>query len=186
MTNSMCVRHARPGDVPALVAISAQVQAKLTASGSQQEFGPLPVALVAAHVAAQTAYALESGAGRILGGVLVPPATGASYPALRCWGLADLPGATFFLEKLMIAPEEQGHGLGATLLQGVRSRLLVAPHDTIVLDCWVGNDPLRAFYARAGFHLYGAFPAGTPLGAFTVAVFTSRPIRQPGERGAGE
>ncbi|MGH2517968.1 MAG: GNAT family N-acetyltransferase [Ktedonobacterales bacterium] len=182
----MRIRHAIPGDIPAIVAISARVQAKLTASGSLQQFGPLPVERVAAHVTAKTAYVLDSGAGHILGGVFVAPATSESHPVMRGWGLADHPGATYFLEKLMIEPEEQGHSLGYLLLEGARSLVLAAPGDTIILDCWAGNDTLRAFYTRAGFHLHGIFPAGTPPGAFAVAVFTHCLEHAPNEREHGE
>jgi GNAT superfamily N-acetyltransferase len=170
----MRVRHATRDDIAAIVSMAERVQAKLTAAGSLQVFGPLPVALVAAHVAAATAYVLgDDRDGRLLGGVFVAPVTGASHPALRRWGLAELAGTTYFLEKLMIEPGEQGHGLGYALLAGVGSLVLAGPDDTIVLDCWSGNDTLRAFYARAGFHLHGVFPAGTPANAFEVAVFLS-------------
>lgn len=178
----MHVRHATPDDIHAFAAMSARVQAKLTASGSLQEFGPLPVEVVAARVESGTAYVLDGGAGQILGGVFVAPVTDETESKMQLWGLAgllDLPGTTYFLEKLMIEPGEQGHGLGYALLDGVKVMVLAAPGDTIVLDCWAGNDTLRAFYTRAGFHLHGVFPAGTPLGTFEVAVFTFR-------RNAGE
>lgn len=180
----MHVRYATGDDVPAIVAMSRRVQAALTAAGSLQEFGPIPVAVVAAHVAAGTAYVLVD-AGRILGGVFVAPATGTSHPAICRWGLEGVPGATFFLEKLMIEPDEQRHGLGYLLLDGVKSLVLAASGDTIVLDCWAGSDKLRAFYIRAGFHLHGVYPAGTPSHVFEVAVFTHRreAVKGAGERG---
>ena len=169
----MRVQHATGDDIPVFVAMSRRVQAALTASGSLQEFGPIPDGVVAAHVAAGTAYVLAD-AGRILGGVFVAPATSASYPIIRQWGLDELPGATFYLNKLMIEPDEQHRGLGYLLLDGVEALVLTAPCDTIVLDCWAGNDKLRAFYTRAGFHLHGVFPAGTPAHPFQVAVFIYR------------
>ncbi len=70
----MNVRHADGDDVSAIVAMSRHVQEALTASGSLQEFGPIPVAVVAAHVATSSAYVLVD-AERILGGVFVAPAT---------------------------------------------------------------------------------------------------------------
>lgn len=169
----MLVRHAVGEDVAAIVTMSRRVQAALTASGRLQEFGPIPDGVVAAHVAAGTAYVLAD-AGRILGGVFVAPATGTSHPIVRQWGLDELPGTTFFLNKLMIDPDEQRRGLGYLLLDGVKALVLTAPGDAIVLDCWAGNDKLRAFYTRAGFHLHGVFPAGTPAHPFEVAVFIYR------------
>jgi len=180
----MHVRHATPDDIHTIAAMSTRVQAKLTASGSLQEFGPLPVDVVAARVAAGTAYVLDGGAGQILGGVFVAPITDETESKMRLWGLAELPGTIFFLEKLMIEPGEQGYGLGYALLDGIKLLVLAAPDDTIVLDCWAGNDTLRAFYTRAGFHLHGVFPAGTPLGTFEVAVFVYR-RRAENEESAG-
>ena len=169
----MHVRHATHGDIRVIAEMSARVQAALTASGSLQAFGPIPVAVVAAHVAAGTAYVLDDDM-RTLGGVFLAPGAGESHPALRRWGLDRLPGTTYFLEKLMIEPDEQRRRLGYALLSGVRSLVLKTPHDTIVLDCWAGNGKLRAFYSRAGFHLHGVFPAGAPPHTYDVAVFTSR------------
>lgn len=178
----MRVRQAMGGDVETVVAMSARVQANLTKVGSRQEFGPLPVEVVAARVAAEMVYILEDDGGRILGGVFVTPVTDETRRVIRRWGLAGLPGTTFFLEKLMIEPGEQGRSLGYALLEGVASLVLAGPDDTIVLDCWAGNETLRTFYTRAGFHLHGVFPAGLALGAFEVAVFTFR--RQAGEPGS--
>lgn len=180
----MQVRHATKDDVATMAEVSARVQAKLTASGSLQEFGPLPVKVVAERVVAGTAYVLDGGAGHIFGGVFVAPVTDETRPKMHLWDLAELleqPGTTYFLEKLMIEPGEQGNGLGYTLLDGIKSLILAAPDDTIVLDCWAGNDTLRTFYTRAGFHLHGVYPAATPLGAFEVAVFTYR--RNEGDEG---
>ncbi|MDQ2904202.1 MAG: GNAT family N-acetyltransferase [Chloroflexota bacterium] len=167
----MHVRQAEAGDIDYIVDLSRCVQEKLSASGSLQEIGPIPRDTVAAHVSAGTAHILEA-APRRLGSVFVAPDTLTSSPRLARWQLTDPHLAYWYLEKLMIDPAEQGHGLGYTFLDGIRA--YVASHkqlSCIVLDCWAGNDNLRAFYTRAGFALHGVFRAP---GGFDVAVFTYR------------
>jgi GNAT superfamily N-acetyltransferase len=83
------------------------------------------------------------------------------------WSLDIMTGPVWFLSKLMIDPARQGSGLGYSLLEGVQADVARRGAGAIVLDCWAGNDTLRAFYSRAGFTLYGVFPAG----GFEVAVF---------------
>ncbi|MDQ2714596.1 MAG: GNAT family N-acetyltransferase [Chloroflexota bacterium] len=167
----MRVCQAEAGDIDYIVDLSRRVQEKLTALGSLQKIGPIARAMVAAHVSAGSAHILEAAARR-LGSVFVAPTTPASSPRLARWGLSDPHLAYWFLEKLMIEPAKQGHGLGYTLLDGIRA--YVASHkqpSCIVLDCWAGNDTLRAFYTRAGFALQGVFRA---TGGFEIAVFTYR------------
>lgn len=163
------VRRATPADVDWIVALSARVQTALTASGSLQQIGPLPRAMVESAVQAQNAFLLEDPSGG-LGSVLVDPA--AAYPALplAAWGLDALPAPHWYLHALMLEPSQQGKGLGKRLLDGVRERVVPGQHGTIILDCWAGNHKLRDFYQRAGFLLHGVFP--TSLG-FGVAVFIS-------------
>jgi RimJ/RimL family protein N-acetyltransferase len=38
---------------------------------------------------------------------------------------------------------------------------------TILLDCWAGNEKLRAFYEKSGFKLLGEFPEND----YEIAVF---------------
>jgi GNAT superfamily N-acetyltransferase len=189
------VRRASPADVDWIVGLSARVQAALTASGSLQQIGPLPRAMVESAVQAGNAFLLEvrppqtedgfqlggrpfqakvgfqieAPAGRV-GSVLVDPA--ATYPALPLaeWGLDALPPPHWYLHALMLEPSYQGRGLGKPFLDGVQDRVVPNRHGTIILDCWAGNHKLRDFYHRAGFRLHGVFP--TPLG-FDVAVFVS-------------
>ncbi len=170
----MRVRQAEAGDIDYIVDLSRHVQEKLTASGSLQVIGPVARVTVASHVSAGTAHILEA-APRRLGSVFVAPDMLVSSPRLARWQLTDPHLAYWFLEKLMIEPAEQGHGLGYTLLDGIKAH--VASHEQpscIVLDCWAGNDNLRAFYTRAGFTLQGVFRA---TGGYDLAVFTYRQER---------
>jgi len=156
----MHVRPAEPPDIAAIVDLSRRVQERLTASGSLQEFGPIPTETVAAHVAAGTAHVLERDEG-IIGGVFLEPEATPVTPRLRAmlagWGLNTDGTPLWFLQKLMVAPEERGAGLGLTLLDAAREHVRSHDGGAIVLDCWAGNDKLRAFYTDAGFHLHGVF-----------------------------
>ncbi|MGH2586146.1 MAG: GNAT family N-acetyltransferase [Dehalococcoidia bacterium] len=166
----MGVRPAEPHDIAAIVDLSRRVQERLTASGSLQEFGPIPTETVAAHVAAGTAHVLERD-NRLIGGVFLEPAATPVTPGLTAmlagWGVSTDGASLWFLQKLMVAPGERGAGLGLTLLDAAQKHVRSHDGGTIVLDCWAGNDKLRAFYADAGFHPHGVFPEK----GYEVAVF---------------
>lgn len=169
---SPCLRVAHVRDLPAIAAMSQAVQDRLAASGSLQQFGPIPMGTIAAHIAARTAHVLDAG-GPTIGSVFVECDETAVTPDLaaifRTLELAHTGGPRWWLQKLMVAPERQGGRLGLLLLDGVK--LYVAAHGggTILLDCWAGNAKLRDFYARAGFRLHGEFHFD---GGFDVAAFT--------------
>ncbi len=151
-----------------VVELSARVQAALTATGSLQKIGPLPVEDVVASIRGNHTYLLAAGE-KLLGCAFVdPPAD----PVLLVsqWKLHSCPGPLWYLHSLMLEPAEQGKGLGLFFLEGIK-RLVAPASGTIVLDCWAGNSKLRAFYQQAGFTFHGVFPAGD----FEVAVFFSLP-----------
>jgi GNAT superfamily N-acetyltransferase len=168
---AMRVRPATSGDEAAIVALSASVQARLTASGSLQQFGPIPAATVAAHVAAGSSLVLDDGAA-LLGGVFIEPEFAPATPDLpSIFAKLSLPAAAaprWWLQKLMIAPERQGGGLGVLLLNAAKERVAGCGGGTIMLDCWAGNTKLRAFYSAAGFRFHGEFIEED----FAVAAFT--------------
>lgn len=165
------VRLATGDEIDAIVALSARVQQRLTASGSLQEFGPIPGEVVAAHVAAGAALALIDG-GVLIGGVFVEPDFAPVTPRLEAtFARLDLPPngmPRWYLQKLMVAPERQGGALGNLLLDAAKQRVRERGGGLLALDCWAGNTKLRAFYSAAGFHLHGEFAAA----GYDVAAFT--------------
>jgi GNAT superfamily N-acetyltransferase len=172
----MLVRPAVTDEIDAMVALSRRVQEKLTASGSLQQFGPIPRASVADYVARGCALVLvEAAAGELLGGVFIEPEFApVSSQIARVFNELDLPAVhspRWWLQKLMIAPERQGGGLGNVLLAGVRRHVEAHGGGTVLLDCWAGNEKLRAFYCADGFSLHGEFHAeGYDVAAFTWTV----------------
>ncbi len=170
--SAMHVRPARQEEIDAIVELSRRVQQRLTASGSLQQFGPIPRVTAAAHVAAGSALLLIDGGGEPIGGVFVEPEWAPATPEFgRVFAELALPpcrGPRWWLQKLMIAPERQGGGLGHLLLDGVRRHIVAHGGGTVVLDCWAGNDKLRAFYLAAGFRFHGEFHAeGYDVAAYT-------------------
>lgn len=167
VTARLNVRHARPGDVNSIVALVRRTQDHLTALGSLQRLTLPTAADVAGHVAARTALVLEDAAS-IVGSVFVEPVTPHTMPDLRRWGV-EAPGhALWFAHTVVIDPARQGQGWGRILLDGVRQAIAREGPAVLVLDCWAGNEQLRAFYQRAGFQLRGVFPEHE----YQVAVFT--------------
>ncbi|HEU5378047.1 MAG TPA: hypothetical protein VFV38_21710 [Ktedonobacteraceae bacterium] len=163
------VRRATPDEARWIVDLSARVQAALSAAGSLQVIGPLPLDRVQSAIEAGYAYLLEVD-GRPIGSVLVEPVPDNS-PFLDGWQLRALPAPLWFLSKLMLEPGEQSKGFGLDFLAGVKE-LVTPATGTILLDCWAGSDGLRDFYRRAGFMLHGVFP----FKDFEVAIFLYTPL----------
>jgi GNAT superfamily N-acetyltransferase len=165
----MEVRCAEAGDIGAIVDVVRRAQDALTATGSLQRLAlPSPDA-VAAHIAAHAAYVLADG-GTVLGSVFVEAVTVRRMPMLARWGLDDSAYPLRYLHTLVIEPTMQGRGLGHVLLNGVKAAVAAQGPAVIVLDCWAGNDTLRAFYARDGFHLHGIVAEAD----YEIAVFVWR------------
>ncbi len=177
MQQELEVRRAILYEAEWIVDLSARVQAALTAAGSLQQIGPLPIEMVGMSIRGEHAYILER-EGRRVGSVLVDPLDGV-YPYTSAipivgWGLQTLPAPLWYLHALMLDPSEQGQGLGQIFLEGVK-RLALCEGGTITLDCWAGNTKLRDFYQRAGFTHRGDFPVKD----YEVSVFSfSSPIQQ--------
>jgi GNAT superfamily N-acetyltransferase len=158
------VRRATSNDANWIVDLSTRVQDALTAAGSLQQIGPLPLESVETTIRNGKAYVFEM-AKRRLGSVLVDPID-TNFLYYAQWGLQTFLEPLWYLHVFMLDPEEQGKKLGLTFLDGLKR--LVVPHSgTIVLDCWAGNEKLRDFYQRAGFTLHSSFPEKD----YEVAVF---------------
>lgn len=146
--NETHVRRATTADADWMVELSGRVQQALTAAGSQQQIGPLPLMVVEDAIQAGNARILEM-TNRRVGSVLVDPVE-KNLPMMVQWGLNVLPAPLWYLHALMLAPEEQGKGLGLAFLAEVKHQVIPTA-GTIVLDCWAGNAKLRDFYRRASF-----------------------------------
>lgn len=176
MQQELEVRRAMSYDAEWIVALSARVQEALTAAGSLQQIGPLPIEMVNMSIQGGHAYLLVS-AGERVGSVLVDPLDGiypytSAIPIVR-WGLQKLPTPLWYLHALMLDPSEQGRGMGLTFLESVK-RLALSAGGTVTLDCWAGNTKLRDFYHRADFIYHGDFPVKD----YEVSVFfCSSPIQ---------
>src|SRR4051794_32499004 len=117
------VRRARLDEAYWIVELSARVQDALSASGSLQQIGPLPIEQVKAASKAGHAYVLET-EGQLVGSVLVDPLAEDS-PLHTWWHLHPLSAPLWFLHALMLEPAIQGKKLGLDFLAGIRQ--LVAP-----------------------------------------------------------
>jgi GNAT superfamily N-acetyltransferase len=69
------------------------------------------------------------------------------------------PGDAHHLHKLVVARRWAGRGVGAELLAWCAARTRDFGVSRLRLDCWDGNDALRAYYRDAGFHELEAVPS---------------------------
>jgi len=158
-------RRATFDDANWIVDLSARVQAALTASGSLQQIGPLPLQEVERVIHLGCSCVLDL-ADRHIGSTLLYPLE-SDHPELVHANLQYLPGPLWNLRALMLEPEEQGKGLGLFFLEGIR-HLVIPTSGSIILGCWAGNAKLRDFYHRAGYTFQGVFPEKD----YEVAVFS--------------
>ena len=168
MQDTACfVRKATRGDIAFIIDLIERVQQKLIDSGSLQQIGPVTSAMVADLVGKGNVHILAE-PGRRLGSVFVEPVTRENFPYVEQWELTETGCSLWFLRTLAIEPAKQGRGLGYIFLDGIKSYVASLPQPAMLfLDCWAGNDKLRAFYTRAGFQLHGVYPTED----FSVAVF---------------
>ena len=61
------------------------------------------------------------------------------------------PGVALYLHKLVVARAHSGRGISARLLDWSKSRARELGIPRVRLDCWDGNERLRAFYRAAGY-----------------------------------
>ena len=141
----MTVTRATHDDLPVLAALYDDTARWLSERGiSQWQVGEHSVDRLA-QTDAYVAWEDE----RVVGGfLLVPP-----DPAL--WPDADTVVARY-LSGLVLARSHAGQGQ-ALLTEAVRH--VATPR--LRLDCWDGNEALKAFYTRAGFSDCGTMPEQT-------------------------
>jgi ribosomal protein S18 acetylase RimI-like enzyme len=60
-----------------------------------------------------------------------------------------------YLHALCVSRADAGQGLGEALLDYAGQRVATMGREWLRLDCWKGNDTLRAYYERLGFSYQG-------------------------------
>lgn len=149
-TPAFAWRLAVTADSDMIYALSARAQAALTRAGSLQHIGPIEPTVIREQIERNQVY-LAIVNGERVGCVFVEPLTREQG---SMWDFA--PDGHWYLSKLMIEPSLRGQGYGAQLVEAILKRF-AEYKAVIVLDCWAGNDKLRAFYAALGFRLHGIF-----------------------------
>ncbi|MBE0691216.1 MAG: GNAT family N-acetyltransferase [Anaerolineae bacterium] len=153
MDNHLRIRHIEPADVPGVIALSARVQERLTRSGSRQQIGPITSGIMDAMIKAGNAYVIEV-ENALAGSFFLEPV---SFSQRAIWLLDTIDRRFWFLSRLMLDPDYQGRRLGEQTIRELQRRMTMEPNGALLLDCWAGNDQLRAYYANLGFQLHGIF-----------------------------
>jgi RimJ/RimL family protein N-acetyltransferase len=74
-----------------------------------------------------------------------------------------------YLSKIAISPEFQGMGYGSEILTFAIS-FCQKQNRALYLDCWAGNEKLKAFYSNNGMEYMGDYPEES----YFVSVFRKR------------
>lgn len=62
-----------------------------------------------------------------------------------------------YLYRIAVHPDAQGTGVGEAVCNWAKA-YAVSRRKSVYLDCWAGNEKLKAFYIKAGFEKLGDFP----------------------------
>ena len=76
-----------------------------------------------------------------------------------------------YLHALCVRRADAGTGLGAALLDYAGVRVAATGRAWLRLDCWAGNDVLRAYYEGLGFRPRGVTGVTTEKDGYEVALF---------------
>jgi len=153
MSEHLCIRHTESVDIPTVIGLSARVQEDLTRSGSLQHIGPIAPSVMEAMITRGNAYVIEL-EDVLVGSFFLEPL---NFAQRAIWKLDALDRRFWFLSRFMLAPEYQGRHLGEQVVREVQRRTTMEPNGALILDCWAGNESLRAYYGGLGFHLHGLF-----------------------------
>jgi RimJ/RimL family protein N-acetyltransferase len=160
-------------DTQWIIDLSTRVQTALTASGSLQELTFMgPISALQHSIRAEEIFIFQelntqTRIVRRIGSIVICPFAPEVEHGSLDWNISSM-GKKWFLHSFMLEPSSQGKGLGLQFLREALELLEVREGEgTVVLDCWVGNEKLRAFYEKAGFSLVGEFPQGD----YEIAVF---------------
>lgn len=154
MTEYMAVR-AGPDDVDAVHTLLAAAGRHLATRGFHNWEPPYPRDRVAADVAARVAYVVLA-PGRDATGLLAAYALRSVpvHPYVPApW--ADPQAPARYLNRLAVAPEAQGRGIGMWCLGHVAAQAAAAGAWAVRCDVLAANAGLRSFYERAGFRARG-------------------------------
>ena len=100
--------------------------------------------------------------GRVAAGVILDWAPGPVWK--------ERPGEAGYVSKLAVARAFAGRRLGHALLRDCESATGGTGREFVRLDCWSGNDRLRAYYAERGYRDCGE----AETHGFSVARFEKR------------
>lgn len=181
MATSLDTRLAQTHELPAVIDLSARVQAKLTAARSEQRIGPLEHHVVEAAIAEGRLFVATlpstSPPVDIIGLAFIKPVSRSHFPIVLTPDfneLKDYPEPWWYMHSLMLDPEAQSKGLGKQLFDDVLAfiRTVGFGNGSLFVDCWAGSDGLRAFYQRCGCRMVVVVPKETWEVAFFAVPLT--------------
>jgi GNAT superfamily N-acetyltransferase len=153
------VRPARPEEVAIVLDVLADASAWLQARGIKQWPERFDASWVMPAIERGETWLAE--AEREVVGTLV-----VEWEDELCW--AGYPADAGYLHRLAVRRRESG--LGGQLLRWAEEHTAAAGKPFLRLDCVAWNDPLRAYYERAGYEYVG----DVTVGPYTQARYEKR------------
>lgn len=173
----LATRYARVSDAELLIDIANSVQAALTQSGSLQKLESLSQADIEQASISHHCFLIDEPQSRdgILGCAFLRPLSSEACVSHELGNkalatISHLPRPWLYFHSVMLQPASQGRGIGVRLIDdfiGALEQNEGREGGTVLLNCWAGNEKLRAFYTRAGF----TFLAIVPKLDYEIAIF---------------
>lgn len=149
-------RRLRANEVERAHAILVAAGAALAAAGFPNWTRPYPLWRMRREAVAREIWLVED-RGRAVGTYTVTTRPPHRYPATHfARGVRSL-----YLNRLAVAPDRWGGGLGSQLMSLVEDRARAVGARAVRFDAFRDNPPLRAFYRRLGYRERGPFFVGT-------------------------
>lgn len=149
----MQIEQAKARDLDDILSLFDEVQRWLVGQGRPGQWGTTPISTIPAMYARFTSWvdAEEFFVARdqqtILGTIALTPHA-PSYAEGAC---AYRPKPHLYIEALSVRREAKGQGIGHELLRWAEGQAVQTKVPWLRLDCWAGNEVLRAYYQNAGF-----------------------------------
>jgi ribosomal protein S18 acetylase RimI-like enzyme len=143
------IRSAREEDLQTVLSLLNEVTLDLYQKGIYQWDYPWEEKRVLSQINNQHLYVLLTEGHQIAG----------TFCVSEIHKINDLPveANSKYLSQIAVSPKLQGMKFGSKIIQFACS-LAEETDKTLYLDCWAGNDKLKAFYTSNGLTYTGDFP----------------------------
>ncbi|MGW4920802.1 GNAT family N-acetyltransferase [Streptomyces parvulus] len=174
----MRITLATAADLDRLLSFRTEAAGWLSKLGSDQWSRPYPADRLLTTIQAGTVFMLRDGE-RTAGTITLTPEAEEGL-----WSAEELGDRSMFVNKLTVAREYAGCGLGSKLLDWAGDRAYHAGAKWLRLDAWTTNERLQRYYLDEGFqHVRTVLEGNAVNGGPRVSGWLAQRPTRPTEHG---